>query len=29
MFHDTQVFEKAGQWVGDHDCRAMARCYKV
>jgi hypothetical protein len=29
MYHNPDVFEKAGQWVGDHDCLAMARCYKV
>ena len=29
MYHNPEVFEKAGQWVGDHDCLAMARCYKM
>jgi hypothetical protein len=29
MYHNPDAFEKAGQWVGDHDCLAMARCYKI
>lgn len=29
MYHNPDVFAKAGQWVGDQDCLAMARCYKV
>jgi len=29
MYHNPEVFAQAGQWVGDHDMRAMARCYKM
>ena len=29
MYHNPEVFAKAGQWVGDHDCLAMARRYKM
>jgi len=29
QYHNPDVFAKAGQWVGDHDCLAMARCYKM
>ena len=29
MYHNPEVFAQAGQWVGDHDMRAMACCYKM